>query len=202
MRSKIASQVHALLLVLVWVGLTVSSCQASARGRVHMKKLAGVADVAIKFRLRVVKPGVDKAASERLALKEARGRLNAILRSQEPPIEWTPRESDVRKLLKGDAEVVKTFPKKVSGYRVTVWRWTFDITDQEWQEILRHDREGRALERMALMGKVLAGLVALLALVACYIRLDEWTRGYYTGRLRLVAGGLLALVGAGLWWLS
>jgi hypothetical protein len=54
---------------------------------------------------------------------------------------------------------------------------------------------------MGLLGKILVGLVALLAVVTGYIRLDDWTKGYYTGWLRLAAWGILAVVGTGLFWL-
>ena len=36
----------------------------------------------------------------------------------------------------------------------------------------------------------------MLGAVAGYVRLDEWTKGYYTGRLRLAAVVLIGLAGA------
>jgi hypothetical protein len=49
---------------------------------------------------------------------------------------------------------------------------------------------------------VLAVLVLILAAVAGYIRADEWTRGYYTGRLRVLAVGAVAAGAAAVWWLT
>ena len=54
----------------------------------------------------------------------------------------------------------------------------------------------------SLMVRVLAALVALLAAVACYLRLEDATKGYYTTLLRLAAVGFVALVGAGIWLLT
>jgi len=53
---------------------------------------------------------------------------------------------------------------------------------------------------MLLLGKILASLLVLLSAVVGYVRLDEWTKGFYTGWLRLAAG-VFAVVAAGLWWL-
>jgi hypothetical protein len=73
-------------------------------------------------------------------------------------------------------------------------------------EIESKDREYRrevtVQERMVFLARILGGLVALLGVVAGYIRLDDLTKGYYTGWLRLAAGGILAVVGVGLWLLS
>jgi len=42
------------------------------------------------------------------------------------------------------------------------------------------------------------GLVTvLLGAVAGYVRLDEWTKGYYTGRLFLAAVAVVVAAGAG-----
>jgi hypothetical protein len=49
---------------------------------------------------------------------------------------------------------------------------------------------------------VLLVLVALFGAAAAYFRLDEATKGYYTGWLRVGALGLVALIGAGVWLLG
>jgi hypothetical protein len=56
-------------------------------------------------------------------------------------------------------------------------------------EMIKLDREYRTQLRMFQAGKVLAALVAVLAAVAGYFRLDELSKGYYTGWLRLAAIG-------------
>jgi len=59
-------------------------------------------------------------------------------------------------------------------------------------------RQDRALLRQGVLVKVLAGLVALLAAVACYLRLEDATKGYYTTLLRLAAVAFVALVVVGI----
>ena len=55
---------------------------------------------------------------------------------------------------------------------------------------------------MFFLGKVLAGMVALLGGVAGYFRLEEATKGYYTTWLRLGVAGLASAVGLGFWLMS
>jgi hypothetical protein len=63
-------------------------------------------------------------------------------------------------------------------------------------------RDGRATLRQGVLVRVLAGLVAVLAAVAMYFRLEDATKGYYTTLLRLAAVAFVALVGAGIWLLT
>ena len=48
-------------------------------------------------------------------------------------------------------------------------------------------------QRLGWLARVVAGLVALLAAVAGYIRLEEWSKGYYTGWLKLAAAVAVAV---------
>lgn len=48
--------------------------------------------------------------------------------------------------------------------------------------------------RHLLVGRILAGLVALFLIVSGYLRLEELTRGYYTTLLRVAAGAVLLLI--------
>jgi hypothetical protein len=43
--------------------------------------------------------------------------------------------------------------------------------------------------------------VSLLTAVAGYVKVDELTKGYYGGLLKLLAVGLVAGVGAAVWFL-
>jgi hypothetical protein len=67
------------------------------------------------------------------------------------------------------------------------------ITAAGWHELAETERSTRAQERMNVVARGLAVLTALLGAVAGYIRVDEWTKGYYTGRLRLAVIALVAL---------
>ena len=53
--------------------------------------------------------------------------------------------------------------------------------------------------RMVFLVKFLVGIVALLVTACGYIRLDEWSKGYYTKWLRLAAVGCIAAVTVVLW---
>jgi hypothetical protein len=78
-----------------------------------------------------------------------------------------------------------------------------DIQDHKFQvKQLETQRERHAEKRMLVAARILGCLVALFAVVAGYIRLDEFTKGFYTGWLRLAGGVLLTVVGVGLWCLA
>jgi hypothetical protein len=54
-------------------------------------------------------------------------------------------------------------------------------------------------QRQTWLLKLLLGFVALLTAITGYVRLEDATKGYYTGWLRLGMVGILCAVGAGLW---
>ena len=60
----------------------------------------------------------------------------------------------------------------------------------------------RVKQRQHWLGLGLASFVALLLVGAGYLRLEEETKGYYTGLLRLSALGLLGMVAGGIWYVS
>jgi hypothetical protein len=61
-------------------------------------------------------------------------------------------------------------------------------------------REQRAEKRQHWMGLSLAGVVAFLLVAAGYLRLEEATKGYYTGLLRLTALVLLGMAAGVIWY--
>jgi hypothetical protein len=68
---------------------------------------------------------------------------------------------------------------------------TLELTPEFQTQVRTIDRDQRVRHRMGFLG-VLLGLGVLgLGVLGTYIRLDEWTRGYYTNRLRLAALGVL-----------
>jgi hypothetical protein len=74
---------------------------------------------------------------------------------------------------------------------------TLQVRDSDVREMLKQDR---LLQRHLLAGKVVAVLVALMAAVAAYLRLEDLTRGYYTRPLRAALGACVVVIGLGLWW--
>src|SRR5438105_10071198 len=77
-----------------------------------------------------------------------------------------------------------------------------ELTSRDESEILAQDRQVRVQHLQMFLFKVLAGILARLAAVSVYFRLEEATKGYYTGWLRVAAAGLVVGVGACLWRIS
>jgi hypothetical protein len=80
------------------------------------------------------------------------------------------------------------------------------INPETWKQIQKESRQAedqRRLKvtekRMVFLVKFLVGIVALLLTICGYIRLDEWSKGYYTQWLRLGAIACFAAVTVLLW---
>jgi hypothetical protein len=140
---------------------------------------------------------VDDANLE--ALEEARTKVLVYLRNLNPPVEWTPTRDYIQeKLVKQREDSTKVFDAPV-GLMHEV-RLRVEVSPKDRAELLREDRHFRTEQRQLLLVQVLGGLLALLMAVAGYVRLDEWSKGYYTGWLRLATASLIGAAGAG-WWL-
>jgi hypothetical protein len=77
-------------------------------------------------------------------------------------------------------------------------------TEFEKQERLYQakQRQDRVTSRQGVLARLLAGVIAVLVAVACYLRLEDATKGYYTTLLRLAAVTFVVLVGGGIWLLG
>lgn len=142
------------------------------------------------------------------ALEKAQAKLISFLRSQDPPVEWTPTLDFVKKMVKAegykdmDGNARREFEAKVGPGAMMQALLRLEMTNRDHDEILRKDRDQRIEQRQILWLKVFGVLIGFLGLSAVYVRLDEWTRGYYTGMLRLAAAGGAAAIAAaaGLWF--
>src|SRR5262249_372923 len=104
-------------------------------------------------------------------------------------------------LLKGDVkDEPKEFDPPVGLMRRIQMR--IEVTSDDRADMLQLARHALSERRMHLAAKVLTGLVALLMSVAGYVRLAEWTKGYYTGGLGVATAGFLAAVGLAFWLLG
>jgi len=63
-------------------------------------------------------------------------------------------------------------------------KFDLELTREMWRELAQFERATRVQERMGGLARVFGILTVLLGCIAGYIRLDEYTKGYYTGRLR------------------
>jgi hypothetical protein len=147
--------------------------------------------------------GKTKEQAKDYALEKVTERVEKYLRRHARSLEWLPSKEYISDhFLKEPAERRKDEDQQVNReIKGKCWEWKVEVSPQDWKDILRHDRDLRVHARMVLLGKILASLLVLLSAVVGYVRLDEWTKGFYTGWLRLAAG-LFAVVAVGLWWLN
>jgi hypothetical protein len=82
------------------------------------------------------------------------------------------------------------------------------LNPENWKQIQKEIQKAEDYKRVTVMRsrmfflvKFLAGIVALLGTVCGYLRLDEWSKGYYTKWLRLAAVGCVGAVTVFLWML-
>lgn len=139
--------------------------------------------------------GLTKKEAVDKALQEGRNRLREYLEASGLPTRWVPSVAYLRSRLVKHIDDVKegSVEPKLPYYVVKV---RVEVNDEDERDIVRRNR-------LAGVGILLAGAVFLCIAVGGYLRLDEWSKGYYTGWLRFGALTLLAVAGAGLWhWLT
>ena len=157
--------------------------------------------------------GRTQADAEEFALIKAQAKVGEFLREQQPGINWVPYTGFIKKsLVKGESQRLKEFDKELGQGPVghaECWALTIAITPDTYRtmlrmerehhlQLLRAEREVRMGERMGILGKLLMAVVALLAAGAGYLRLEDWTKGYYTWWLRAAVIGFLGFVALGL----
>ncbi|HUE71640.1 MAG TPA: hypothetical protein VMP01_12210 [Pirellulaceae bacterium] len=112
------------------------------------------------------------------------------------------------RFIRYDASAIRTQLVKGNTYHETIESPTVGSMEQYhallefpqgFQDRIRHDWEQVIAKwRLAQLGLVASGAILLLGTVFGYFRVDNATRGYYTGRLQfLSAAAILAIVGAG-----
>jgi hypothetical protein len=149
---------------------------------------------------KVVGRGENSQDAYQDALEKGQTKVTAYLRAQSPPVAWTPTTEDIERLVKGPKEgpVARELEGLGLVYETTL---QVGISSQEFKAILDHEGLDQSKERLLWLLKGLGVVVGILAAVACYIRLDEWSKGYYTGWLRLGAASFIAAAVASVWFL-
>jgi hypothetical protein len=152
--------------------------------------------------------GPTQAEARRAVRDKAQQRVASYLFQREPGLRWVPSAEELDRWITVEEPSAPKLDNTEWGGALFKAQLRVEVSDKDVEEILAVDqrervREGQQLvrERQILSLKVLAGLVALLAAVAGYFRLEELTRGYYTGVLRGLLLLCLGVVGAGLWLL-
>jgi hypothetical protein len=152
--------------------------------------------------------GGTRGEAEQKALEKARQILLMYLIREQPGIVWVPVIDDLRRLgLVAQVEVSKdpvvvnpdVGAQYVAHVRLVLTEGGLRSLRDEDQRQREQQAQERVLWRQGLLAKVLAALVALLAVTAGYLRLEEGTRGYYTGLLRVLLVVCLGVIGGGLW---
>jgi hypothetical protein len=134
------------------------------------------------------------------ALNNARAQVIKYLNAQGVALNWEPSLKFIKSLVK-HSEPAQDKEFKVVGL-VKEISLTVELTPQAYREILRKESDLKGQERMVFLAKILACVVAFLAAVAGYFRLEDATKGYYTAWLRFGVLGFAAAVGIGLWLIS
>lgn len=139
--------------------------------------------------------GATRSDAEEIALNEACAAVKTYLNDQ-LHLRWNPSQQYFQKYVK--TQMVKDV--KYEGTHQVAGLGTVhevslrvEMSPENHKDLMRRDR-------LFLFAKLLGIAVALLATGAVYIRLDEFSKGYYTAWLRLVAITIAAGTCTG-WWL-
>jgi hypothetical protein len=111
--------------------------------------------------------------------------------------DWRPDANDIKSILK--PEIVrdqKNFEDLGTLEHITV---VAELKPDAIRKFQKEARQQRASGRMVMLGKGLGMLVALLAGLAGYFRIEEATKGYYTTWLRLTTVGFIGAAATTLW---
>ncbi|MBY0521800.1 MAG: hypothetical protein K2R98_00285 [Gemmataceae bacterium] len=185
---------------------------ADARTEPVVKLVSQVDDREPRWKV-VSKWQVTKQDAFESAIAAAQAEIMDYMRGQNQPLELTPPRDLVRSCAKVDknTEESRNFGPGVGEmHRVTVevtlsdhGRQTLQAKDREFRvQQNQVAREVRSQERLIFLAKLVAGLVAVLGATACYFRMEDMTKGYYTGWLRLAAAGFVGAVAVVLLLLS
>jgi hypothetical protein len=142
--------------------------------------------------------GRTPTAAEQIALEFAREWVaDEYLAKHYPGLGWTPSPEYLRDNgvigLEGSAK-----EQVIDGELMYVASARAEIKPDHLQKMKEEARKEHMKDRQLLAARVLGGVVALLVVVAGYLRLEDVTRGYYTTLLRLTAGALITMVVAAL----
>ncbi len=136
---------------------------------------------------------LSQADSRDAVLETVRQFLETTLHLEQPPAAKFVGNSRWVRIEEQKREPIGQKAGGEDVYRIT---YRVELTPQGVAELAREERSGRVGERMDLAARGLGLLTVLLGAVAGYVRLDEWTKGYYSGRLLLVAAAVVLTAGA------
>jgi hypothetical protein len=126
-------------------------------------------------------------------LESIAGRLQADLHLHAAPSRGFVSNSRYVRTIKTER---KTLDEKDPKYgEVETITTEVELTPDGWQELGRMERFARSETRMEWAARGLGLFTVLLGAIAAFVRLDDWTKGYYSGRLFLAATSIVAGLG-------
>lgn len=145
---------------------------------------------------------ISQVEAQQDALKAAKLEVQSYLQAQSPPINWEPPLDYVQNRLIKNSWQKEEKDFEINGETLPFCRYRLqvEVNAEDQAYIQAKAREARMEKRMASLGKVLAGLVLAFAAFAGFLRLDEKTKGFYTGWLKLGAIALAAAVAGLFLW--
>jgi hypothetical protein len=201
---------------LLALGPCVTGCHARARAPAKAKRAPKAPPRVPEEAPKVVEVdgyGRTAADAEATALENAQAEVRKELQRHFAKTGWQPpadrlqpdylRRNEVIWAGEKKEVTIAGEPKFKAVYKVELKPAFMQELDQLAREHFLREREAARtqlmLVRHLLLARVLAGLLVVLLVVFGYLRLEAATRGYYTRALRLVAAGVVVLVGLGLW---
>jgi len=146
--------------------------------------------------------GTSPQAARQEAVKSAAEKLSAHLRARFPDFKYTPTPQfliDHKMVDEGHDE--KLTLDDPSGPEMTMHTLTVELRPDPLDELLTADRHERGGDRLWEAGRILGGLLVMLIALVGYVRLDDWTKGYFSFPLKLGALGLAVAGPVVCWWL-
>jgi hypothetical protein len=165
---------------------------------------AGVGAPPVFAELSVVGYGTDVSGAREVAREKLVQAVADFQASQSPPLTGVPSVqligTDIKETVLQEKVVVadqkdQTIKIEMQGVNLKV-----EVTPSFYDRLVKLDRQQRKEDRQWLLARLLAIFAVGFVAVGGYLRLDEATKGYYTGLLRLGAVALVGAVGVGLWY--
>jgi hypothetical protein len=135
------------------------------------------------------------------ALSKAAAELSRYLKDQYPGLRYqpTPQFLATHQMVDNppfEEGAVEQFQDAPTLYRQKV---TVELRPENLRPIFEEDRLLRSRERLEWAARIFGGVLIGLAALVGYLRLDDWTKGYFSAVLFIVIVAV-TLIGIALWW--
>jgi hypothetical protein len=138
---------------------------------------------------------VSQAAADQGVYRKALGAIDEYLRNKGHNPSGMTSLDYVKNISRNRQPTTKEFPGGVG----TMYQTKIEVvlTPDVMRAVVAHERSLLAVTRMFWLGKLTLGALGLLAIAAIYFRLEDWTKGYYSTWLRILAttGGAAVVTG-------